>query len=97
MKKKTFFFVTAFRNHAPHDTRCIGFYPSRKQARYPIKHSWDSICEMGYYKYVIIEEFGFGWYPYSGKKEEWYQLKNRKVTKIPKPEHYERVGSFGIG
>lgn len=102
MKNKTFFFVTTVREyidnkkHKLHDTRCIGFYPSIKGARNILKNGLD---EAGYFQYAVIEEFGFGWYPWEPNGvEEWYKFDpKRKAIKITKPKKWKNVVGWGIG
>lgn len=77
-------------------TRCIGFYRSMKDARKIVKKKHDTLDEAGYYKYAVIEAFGWGWYP-SAVKEEWYELKKNGAKKVKKPARYKNEGNFGLG
>ena len=99
-KNRKFFFVTTVRCYKDgkfNDCRCIGFYPTLKDARCVVTENWEALAEAGWYQYAVIEKFGFGWYPYTGAPEEWYQFTKTGVKKIAKPKRWEKVGSFGIG
>jgi len=76
--------------------RCIGFYRSMKYARKIIKKKHDTLNEAGYYKYAVIEAFGWGWYPMAAK-EEWYELKEKGARKVKKPTRYKNECNFGLG
>ena len=100
MKKKEFYFVTCVRTKSREcesvKCRCIGFYPTLKDARNVIlKHS-RMISEQGYYQLAVIEKFGFGWYYYS-RFQEWYRLGKKKAKRIGTPKSFKRVCNFGIG
>lgn len=97
-KKKGLFFVTQIRIRddeiGKKDIRCIGYYKTLKDARYPILHC--DLQEAGYYQYALIEEFGIGWYPTS-LSEEWYLITGDKPVKIDRPIKYDNVCNFGMG
>jgi hypothetical protein len=57
-KQPLLYFVTTVRKNE--DTRCIGYYLSLKVARDVIKNNVESLCEAGYYQYIVIEAFGPG-------------------------------------
>lgn len=99
--KPTLYFLTTISpssSFREEDIRCIGYYISLEYARSVVKNHYESLCEAGYYRYVVIEAFSPGWYP-SAKKEEWYEFTDRgkKVKKIKKPKQYAKTCNFGIG
>jgi len=92
------YFVTTIRKN--HDSRCIGYYDSIEHAREVAKKKTEWLCEAGWYKWIVIEAFGAGWYP-SASIEEWYEMKQSwgkiRAKKIDKPKDFEYLASFGIG
>lgn len=54
------------------DTRCWGFYTSKKKAFTAVKENWTDMNECGYYPWVVIEELEEGLISYP-RKEFWFK------------------------
>ena len=97
MRRKRTFIVATIRDYKndkgkrTYTCRCFGFYPTLKSARKLITKNWELLSEAGWYKYAVIGEFNFGWYPYERKSsEEWYLFKKKGVARIDKPKRWNR-------
>ena len=54
------------------DTRCWGFYTSKKKAFTAVKENWTDMNECGYYPWIVIEEIEEGLIAYD-REEFWFQ------------------------
>ena len=79
-------------------TRCIGYYETLKGAQSNAIGNAESLCEGGWYKYLVIEQFEAGWYP-NVQTEEWYEFSEdgKSSRVIEKPECFRQISGFGIG
>lgn len=44
------------KEYEQHESRCWGFYTSKKKAIRAVEENWSDMNEAGYYKYAVIEE-----------------------------------------
>lgn len=70
-----------------HDSRCWGFYRSKKKAIQAVTENWTDMNEAGYYRYAVIEPHYEGLINPIIGEEMWFKAKYEKRTD-DKEEYY---------
>lgn len=61
-----------------HDSRCWGFYRSKKKAIQAVTENWTDMNEAGYYRYAVIESHYEGLINPIIGEEMWFKAKYEK-------------------
>jgi hypothetical protein len=80
-------------------SRCVGWFPTFKQAEEAVVENQQDIYELGHYPYCVIEKVGFGIY-FLDREEYWYRWSkdSSEYSRIPmKPTIFDHMACFGIG
>ena len=84
---------------APYGSRCVGWFPTFKQAEKAVVENQQDIYELGYYPFCVIEKVGFGIY-FLNTEEYWYRWSkdSNKYLKIPiRPRIFNSMACFSLG
>lgn len=78
--------------------RCVGWFPTLKEAIGIVEGNYGSLDECNYYTLAVIEEVDDGLYGHTNPdKNVWFEWKDDCWQKIERPECFKQVVAFGMG
>lgn len=94
-------FVVTTINNSPRRLRSIAWFSCQDKAMQAVEENWGDMCELGYYKYAVIEELREGLYPMPVSR--WLYIWNDtdknylRVSPSKHPKWVNDIISFGVG